>query len=465
MATTKTTTPKTKTEITLPDDGADAKIVERVDGKTVTYEAKVKQHEVTETDNEATGDISYQDIMEFDFSDVKETPKTPLEKMFELIRLAVERDGEPDNFFASVMRQADPINARNNYPCSVAMDLGSFQFRSTDMFGFSHALQQLNHNSGGVFNVNIYTNEQRPLEVFYKPKGSSPHAGGKLPVGLRGYAVPNPIKDDTTTGNPANAQTDLMQFLINAQEKADQRFETFLREMNKPKEQSTLEKALEQKLINDLVNPPAPQTSQLETTLATMFAMPVMVEKMASKMFPEPATPAEPTALDTVTKVLEVPAVANLLSAGGEIAEAWAVNRIQNAAQPPQQQNGTTQAQAQAQYVEQATEPNEMQELIEDLIEELESENPLDGTNEFINELNDDYPNQAAQLKQTCKIMSFDQVVQTLGVMTQAMQPHPLIPFLDMEQTQAQGKFIWNERGTKVIVRLEEFYNYVKTVE
>jgi len=44
-----------------------------------------------------------------------------------------------------------------------------------------------------------------------------------------------------------------------------------------------------------------------------------------------------------------------------------------------------------------------MQELITDLIDELESENPLNADNEFIKELQMNYPDQADMIIMACK--------------------------------------------------------------
>jgi hypothetical protein len=61
-----------------------------------------------------------------------------------------------------------------------------------------------------------------------------------------------------------------------------------------------------------------------------------------------------------------------------------------------------------------------------------------------------------------CQSLPFDAAVTTLGNMCNKIAPHPFIDFLDVEQTQQQMRYVFNERGQRAMKRLEEFFEYVK---
>jgi len=56
-------------------------------------------------------------------------------------------------------------------------------------------------------------------------------------------------------------------------------------------------------------------------------------------------------------------------------------------------------------------------------------------------------------------------VVHTLSTLTANMDPHPFIPFLDVPATQAAKAYVWNERGNKMLARLQEFYTFVRSLQ
>lgn len=456
---------KTKTEIVpVIDDTVEAKVVERKGskgenlGSTVTYTAPVKEIEVeNEDDIEDEGDLDLS-AFEADEPEVGQNytiPQTPLDAMFHNISYCVQ-NGEQDLFFASVFRVADPIGSRYRIPCIGGMELGMFQFTTRDRFGFLGELHRLNNKSGGHFNVAIFRHDSTPLYILIPPHGryntAAPTESNRQ-IGIVNYGIPDQQIDDTTTGAPNDSNAALMAYM----DKAEQRFETLMREVvGRPKEPSVLEKALEAKMIKDLTDPTPPPTNGIEQIMMNMFAMPVMVEKMSKRMFPEPPTPSEPNGFDRAAQILDLPPVAGLLNSVGNISEAWAISKLQQqAGSAPTQQNPTQQP------TEQET---EMQELMSDLIDELESDTPFNADNEFLKELQTDYPTQAAMITGLCKGMAFEGVLNMLIGSTGNLNPNPFHQFWDIPATNQTQSIVWNERGQKLLIRLQEFYEYVKTV-
>ena len=110
-----------------------------------------------------------------------------------------------------------------------------------------------------------------------------------------------------------------------------------------------------------------------------------------------------------------------------------------------------------------ATGSNDMNELLQDVIDELESDSVLDDKNEFLIELKSDYPTQTMMITSLCKTNTFENVLQLLITQADSAKPvNPFAEFLDVAETQKQQKYVWTERGNKLIKRLNEFYEFAK---
>ncbi len=61
--------------------------------------------------------------------------------------------------------------------------------------------------------------------------------------------------------------------------------------------------------------------------------------------------------------------------------------------------------------------------------------------------------------------MPFENVLKQLVKKVANVQPNPFFPFIDIEAMQKYGgdDMIWNADGDALMVRLREFYEYVKT--
>lgn len=459
---------KTKVELKVEPD-TEAKVVERKDGKIITYAATVSEKEIV-NDGE-TEDSEFIESSELD-DDTDETSflshaeqtaptlrKTRLEIMFGHIREAIQTERLDDSFYAFVVRQPDAIESRYNYPCGRETELGVFQFTSRDMFAFPAEIHRRNNNSGGTFNITVYRSDTRqPLEL--RRRSFSNREYSIISVGLMGYTLSNPVKDDLNApaNNSSNGVENQIMALI---EKQDERFQRFLEQQNAPKEKSLVEKAFEAKILKDIADPPQQQNGleAMQTMMMQMFAAPVMIEGFSRKMFPEPPPPEQRDWFDRVSGALELPAVQGALGRIGEIAEAITISKLE----PPTVRNPDD-------YEDEAEEINgeektEMQELLETVIDELESDRVLDANNEVIKTLRSDFPDQFDELQITCQTVPFENVFNLLVAKSTKMRPQPFVPFLDVEKTKKANKYVWNERGEKLIVRLSEFYTFVQTAE
>lgn len=453
---------KTKVELKVAND-TPAKVTERKDGKVVQYEATVSEREIVGNDEEEVNGFESESEFDLDANEVglpfveeqgEEVRKTKLQVMFSHVQSAVKDDHKEDYFYAFVVRQPDGIDSRYNVPCGREMELGTFQFTSRDMFKFPIEIQKRNGNSGGLFNVSIYNQDQTPLVLYRRLKNRM--FTSEIVVGMQNYSVANPIRDESinTNGNQSAGVESQIMALI---EKQDERFNAMLERLNAPKEKSLLERTMEEKMMRDLISPPPPPSNGIEQMMPMMMqwlSAPAMIARMTETAFPTKPLPEQKDWLDKAAQVFEMPVTQQLLGKLGDIGEAIAISRL-----PPIQNPSPNNDD------EELDEKDDMQILLETVIEELESDRPLDKDNPTIKELRADFSDQFDDLQTTCQTLPFDSVFALLVNKSTKMQPSPFVPFLDIEATKAANKYVWNERGNKLIERLTEFYEYVKVAE
>lgn len=440
------------TVIDVGEDGAKAQITEQVGAKTIQYEAKVKQAEPTlEDEDEGFEDEVFNNDIDTSFEEI---PKGKLDRMFDCLRELTNNESEI--FFAKLIRVPDFINDNFNIPCKTEQELGVFQFSLRDVFDFIPQIQKINGNSGGYFNVLVYKSNRQPAYVIRQHNFNAV----SQQIGINNLHVPNPVKEETPL-LPGSNQPDILTIIREMKRESDERLERLLATINRPHEKSVLEKALEQKMLNDLMNPPERGSNSFEETMAKMLAMPVVAEKFAKKMFPENITPEPKGLIEQITEVANSPVGQKLIDKVGDIAEHIVVAKTTPAElaqtvampnpQPQQIPNGVN---------------NEMQELLEDIVAELESDNPINAENELIVDLKTDYPAQYQQLQLLCKSMpTFEDALNFIMAQTATMQPNPFVPFLDLNETTKQNVYVWNERGLKIKNRLNELYNFLRSVD
>ena len=459
---------KKQTEI-IVDDETEANITETINSKgetvkRVNYTAKVKENDVIETDeNTENPDENFDNENDDSFIDNEsdEIPKDKLDKMFDDIERV--SSGINSVFFAKVTRQPDSLSDNFFNRCGGEMPLGVFQFSLRDRFNFIPQIQKINGNSGGYFNILIFDGQQKPLGWSYRI-GYSRETGFKH-IGCHNVLVPNPALIETPNANGQPQQNGSLEMVFGKMaEMMQQNHNQLMQVINRQPEKSTLEKAIEQKMLNDLLNPPQQQASGFEQTMASIMAMPVMVEKMSAKMFPAPPVEREPTTLDTIQSIVAMPVVENTATAVLNGLSLLIESKMQ------EKQQGVIQnlpnevvINPQPNQITTATETDDMKELLQDVIEELESDSVLDDKNEFLIELKNDYPTQTMMITSLCKTNPFENVLQLLIAEADKVKPvNPFAEFLDVAETQKQQKYVWTERGNKLIKRLNEFYEFAK---
>lgn len=471
------------TEVVIPK-GTKAEVVEHVGGKTLVYEAEVKKQDIPEIDereSEFNGNDNERDFERFDTEDYQpNTPivRTPLDQLFDNIGLAIKQQDIYDVLTAKIVRMPDAIADRFNTPCREVSELGIFQFSIRDRFDFLPQIQRLNADSGGRFVITVYDAEYQPLN--YRPVNASIHSWER-PI-TASLLVQNPIIKpiaEQQNNNSGGGNDTLIIRVLERMEQSNQEFRrTMLEQLNRRPEKSVLEMALEQKITNEILNPSASKgfdVNEFTQTIMTQGAVMAGLGEAFNKMiFREPAAPPEPTTFDMVMKVADHPVTQQLAGKVMDIVDAAAATQMAIA----QKNAGIADApEAQSEYEFdpmpennpnhidnfELDDNNNMQELITDIVTELESDNPLDGSNVIVQNLQTKFPRQFNMLTMACKGASFDDVFKMLLEQTVTIEPYPFKPYLDTEASQQQNDYIFNAQGLRMKVRLNEFYNYIQT--
>ncbi len=451
---------RTPTKVNIPE-GTKAQIREQIGGKEVIYEAEVEEVEEPEqgtleddTDEGEDSDSSFE-------IEVEERPLTPIERLFYMIELARESHGLPDTqFIAHLTREADHLTDTFSSMCHEDVELGTMRFNTQDRFAFTGALQRMNNNSGGRFIVNILQVDGRQL-TYLRQNPRRTWESNEQQVWSR-LLIPEPNKlIAEQVANNGNSTSEIAQAMLKMAEMNQQNHNQLMQALNRQPEKSTLEKAIEQKMLNDLLNPP--ERKEQEGFNINKFTEQVMMqgavvngigEAFNAMIHREPAAPPEPTAMDIIERVSNMPVAQNLLNGliniGGMIAEKKGLIAPETV--------DTTASQVQNLEDDNA----DMKELLTTIIDELESDRVLDSSNITIQELRVDFPDQIEQLQTMCQIAPFEGVFKLLVERSAKIEPFPFADFLDVEQTQATNSYVWNERGAKLIARLQEFYEYIK---
>jgi len=250
--------------------------------------------------------------------------------------------------------------------------------------------------------------------------------------------------------------------------------EMFLQTLQRPPEKSLIQLAYEQKQIDKIINSESKGFDVNEFTQSIMTQGAVMAglgEAFNKMIFREPPAPPEPDTWDRIMQVASHPVAGQVVNKLMEVGDAFASVKLDkmsaevphanpNEFQPPIDSQDSQDPQDSQDSVQ------PMQALINEIIDELESENPLDNTNETIKELQTEFPKEYGMIRMMCKgLDTFDEAFGTLLESTVQIQPYPFSEFLDIPamQTAGKGVYLVNERGEKMKKRLEEFYNYVRT--
>lgn len=460
----------TKTKVVI-DEGTTAQITEQIGGKTVSYEATVKEDETNiEAENIDLSELLADEVSESTYT-FEEVPKTRLEKMFDDLSDAVTQHNITDGFYAYLIRLPDSISDKYNIICRETVELGFIQFTTRDRFGFIPAIQEVNSSSGGRFHIKIHDQMQRPLMIPNKATFNRT----ERPVGLSEFVVPNPPLKPITE-NTLNPNTAFISVLEKMEERQRQ-FEQRMMDLSRKPEKSTLEIAMEQKMVDMIINGNQNNQDGNSGFLKEIMMMPVVLEQYASTMReamkrPEPIAAADKTGWDKAIEFAETPTGTNLANKIGDMAERLpaalmllGTNKIGNPLQQPQaqpQQPERQNPQPESDTIDMTEEEEELtpaEALLNLILDELDSDNAIDAANTTMQELGRLYPAEVMMLVGVCKAMPFDQVI---GIL-QTKYPFAFEGMYDFGVGEnAEPTATLNELGKRRNERLKEFYEFVK---
>lgn len=463
--------PTKKTTELMIDEHTKADVIETVnaDGKTtkrISYPAIIKENETKETEsNIVDSETELQSDYFETYREVQEIPKDKIDLFFDDVREVLQN--ENDSFYIRLSRLPDGFDDNFSYRCADVMPLGLFNCYLRDEFRIVELIQKKNNNSGGRFNLIALDRSQKVLEIIVGQEFDNvlrKRVPITSPIIARDVLIPNPmILEHKQETNSNSAIADAFIKLGEMQQQSTNAILQAIRENNQPKEKSTIEKAIEQKIINDIANPKPQAENSFEEKMLTIFAMPQMVEKMANKMFPENIanTATEQGLLDKIlnnetimTKGFEV-----IQSVGGMAANLAAMKMQQQTIEQQATPNPQTNSQPIQQTThEQLPEPQEVinesvmkqQELVEKILTELKTTNPINESNTVLSELKTEYANIYPLIQGACKAYEFKDVLNTLENLVDFNE----IGLLDDED--------FNEVGLHVKARLREFYELMR---
>jgi len=358
-------------------------------------------------------------------------------------------------FTAIITRQADQLRDDFKVKCPVTSNFPAMDFSLSNCLEFPELLQKANNNSGGRFRVSVFDNEQQEL----------------LPISLFLY-VQNPIKEIVTpqTNNDNNTLA-MFEKMLQAQREQTERIISVIQSNNRPQEKSTLEQAIEQKILRDILDDKPKENGSFEEKMLTIFAMPQMVEKMANKMFPENVQPTEQSFLEKalnnetlVNNVLDkaggvVGGIANYLAMKEQAKIMQQQQQNPQAVQNPQPQAVNqpaqlTPQQIEAQQVNEQIQAKQMQnDLTNRIITELESSNPIDANNATLQALKAEYTVFYDAVANMCKTMPFNNLWELL---IDNFAPKEITDKFFDENDEL------NEKGVFLESRLKELYEFWK---
>lgn len=397
-------------------------------------------------------------------------PKTPLEDIFDYLTDLIKGGDVYDGFYAHLVRNPDYMSDRFNRPCREMMDLRAVQFSTKDRLNFIEAVQRANGNSGGRFTITIYN-----LDYTQLMRPNPTRRFEQIPLKVN-VLITDPVREITPQQPGANngASGDLAAALIRMAEMQQENTERILtaltqthqfgeyRERPKSSLESIMERAMEANLTRMLSGEDRQQQNGFDhqrfmTDLMTSANVMSSMGQAFSKMIHhEPAPPPEKNFMDYVREASDIPVVQNVTNTVLGLAEAAAVKGLKLSDNPqanPQQQP----------QQEESNMNSEQQELLTDIIEALESDEPINGDNETLKELAADYPSEFEDLKAMCQAAPFTNALQLLLGRIGKIKPFPLMDFINIQATNESGRYVFNERGDKLISRLQELHTYLST--
>lgn len=437
------------------DDDTKAQVIET---KTTTYvsdkpESSGKDRE-NDTEIQSTNGIPRVSFPQFFTGGFGSSAKNTIENLASLL----VDDGQ-ESYVAVITRLADLFNDSFFFPCATQQAFPPMAFNASGMLlNFVPQLTRFNNNSGGRFNIQVCSPSGEPIDDAI----------------LTNFVIANPPRAKSESNG--NGEMNVLIDFIREQNQQNQQFQAQLlqqlAQLQNPKNDRFTELA-EQVLMKKLSE--ETKSSNPQDVLMQMLVMPEMVSTFAEQ-FRNAMGVNKPQESSTFIKLVESPFGEQLGARAGEIlagltqaaanfaqAKALAASQPQvvnvpqsvtpeiNPVLPPSIEPPKT-TPDQVNDDENDDEKDELKMLVEDIIAELETENPINDDNQFVQELKTDYPMEAELLKMLCERHSFEELLQMLAQKT----PEVFQNFLDPRTMRP------TERGVRLTARLKEFYDFYK---
>lgn len=433
----------------LGDDDDKAVVIEEKHTTTTYKTPKPKTEdgdEKTQRENQEQSNSNRIAANPFVFENKRENPPNRLAEMFDDMRNAEEYEGEV--FYALITRRADLMQDNFRKPCLTEQTFPAMQLNSSMMLQFIPMLQKYNGNSGGRFNVVVCDDKGEPLDI-----------------GLSGLVVADPIVEERTD-NSGNNDTNVIQLFQQMQEASEQRFEKMLEAM-RPKTDRFSEIA-EQMLMKQLLDPPQSKGFNAEELMANVMGSVAVTQSIAEAM--SKAFNKNDSGGDKDKGLLETLLTnETFLEKGQGVIEQLTnvfgdVMIARQTGQPPMpnpQANDYEQVYPEGYpplppdsvtAEQNTTEEQQMREqVIKRILEELESDRPLDETNEYLVQLKEEHKDLYEILMLSCKTLPFE----TLLVQLERIVPDVFAKYVDAEKKPTA-------QGVYVTQRLHAFYELMK---
>lgn len=368
-----------------------------------------------------------------------------LAAMFEELK---EIENEPDEiFYALITRKQDMMQDNFRVPCLANQSFPVMQLTSKMLFQFVPLIQKSNGNSGGRFDITICDAESNFLEI-----------------GLNNFVISNPVIEDkeNTSSTPNDKSLDVLTLFERMNEASEKRFQQMLDVMRPTEDEFT--KLAKEKLRNDILSPQSSKFNPEEIMSNVMGSIAVtqaMADAM-SKSFNRESAEKDKGLLETLlTNEIFLEKAQNVYERTTEVIADIVISKQNPLAYA---------AQRQAEYAE--TEPYpplppsanntsssevndidmERQQQIRDILNELDSERPLDDTNQFLLKLKNENLDLYNILVLSCKALPFHQL---------ASQLESIVPDVFQNYSNEAGEL--TEDGLRLLKRLETFYNFMKS--
>lgn len=423
---TPTLRPK-RTRITKPSGQATVREV-----KTISYNAEIPDDDEPKTQTFRP----YQPQGFRPFTPDSGQPKNTISNFFDV--LSNESD---EAFLLFITRLPDMPSERFFLPQALyPANFPVVQISKYDAPNFVQMLTNLNSNSGGRFTIRACRLDGEAIEDAV----------------LNNFVVPNPQRDEVVKQNDSGLREIVAVFERMAQQQ-EQRFTELIstlanKPVSEPSEWDLLAKEmLRKKLLED-----APKADgfnperYMEALLTSEVIMDTITSKFASRLSDNKSDENEPTWL----KLLESDTGKVLIEKAGNIANSLAVigaSKLNAPAPAPQQQQQPVQNPDSEENTRMTIDTTKLTQFI---LDELESDNPINGDNAVLKELSEDYPKPFTLLIQFAKTQTFEQLFTLL---------HTFVPEAFVNLQDETGAL--TESGQKIQKRLQELYEYLKTLD